>query len=319
MNKSMKTYCLLAVLFMFVLSNVFAQGVYEVRIKSNVNGAKIYIDGDYKGEAPLTVSVSRGSHRIRATSPGYKDAETTINITKNTTFSIDLEKAGRDDESQMFSVRIKSNVNGAKIYIDDRYMDEAPATIRVSKGRHSMRVTANGYEDYTTTINITRNTTLSADLKKAIRFYNLRIDANVKRARVYINGRQEEGYAPVNVKLEQGRYAIEVRKRGYSPYEVTVVLDRDTKIDARLKPSQPGVVIIVPDNILNRDLNKPEMRIDVFVDGKKQKDLDFDVERGRHVIRIETGALALEKELNFRDGVLYEIRLGFDMNVSEED
>jgi hypothetical protein len=318
MKKCIIVYSLIVFLLTFVLVNVFGQGMYEVRIKSNVKGASIYIDGDHKGETPLTVSLRRGSHRVKATAPGYKDAEKTINITRNTTFSMDLEKMDRSDDRKKYNVRIKSNVRGARIYVDDDYMGETPDTIKVSKGSHFLRVTAEGYEDFTKTINITRNTTLSADLEKAQRFYNLSIHANVKRAKVYINGREEDGFTPVNVKLEQGRYNIKVRKRGYSPYEITVVLDKNTKIEAKLKPSRPEVTIMVPENILNHDLNKPETRIDVYVDGKKQKSLDFDVERGRHIIRIETGGLALEKELNFRDGVLYEISLGFGMDVSEE-
>ena len=47
---------------------------------------------------------------------------------------------------------ILCNVSSAKVYIDDVYAGEAPYNGKVSPGKHTVRITANGYNDYVFTV-----------------------------------------------------------------------------------------------------------------------------------------------------------------------
>lgn len=389
MNKRLMIFGFVALALVSCVTVTFAQVTYQVRINSNVKGAYIYVDGVFKGNAPLTIQVAPGRHTFKLTFEGYKDAETTLTITNNTTTTIELEKIEITPSAQNYNLRINSNVRGASIFIDDILQEEVtPATIVVGKGTHRIKVTAAGYRDYITTISISADTTTTVELVKILNSYNLRITAtaknsrvfinnddkgyapittrlaegtytvvvkssgyldftitvqlsrdtsinanmqlakkiytltvtsNVKDSRVSINGAEERDRAPLSIKLEEGRYLIRVTATGYIPYELTIQLDRDLKIDALLTPPRPTLRIIIPKEIQNPDKNKPENRVDVYLDGRKQKDLEFNVNRGWHRIRIETGALVWEKDMNFKDGVFYIIQVFFDMEIIEEE
>ena len=78
------------------------------------------------------------------------------------------------------------------------------------------------------------------------------------------------------------------------------------------------VKIIVPAEILNPKFKNWETQIDVYVDGKKQKGLEFEVTRGTHIIRIESGIFAWEKKFNFKEGFTYIIKILFDLEITEE-
>jgi hypothetical protein len=47
----------------------------NVQISSNPNGAKLYVDGQYKGITPLTLSLSFESHNFKLEMEGYKDLQ----------------------------------------------------------------------------------------------------------------------------------------------------------------------------------------------------------------------------------------------------
>ena len=53
----------------------------KVTVSSNVAGAKIYIDDEYKGVAPYTYEAVSGSYRVTAKADGYTDATRTVTIT----------------------------------------------------------------------------------------------------------------------------------------------------------------------------------------------------------------------------------------------
>ncbi len=45
-----------------------------LRLKTNADKARVFIDGTLVGEAPLQADLREGRHRLRITHPGYKDA-----------------------------------------------------------------------------------------------------------------------------------------------------------------------------------------------------------------------------------------------------
>ena len=69
-------------------SKTFAGTVVTLRKKegsiyaiSTPSGAKVYLDGTYKGTAPITISnVPVGTHTIKYTKTGYKDCEKTVTV-----------------------------------------------------------------------------------------------------------------------------------------------------------------------------------------------------------------------------------------------
>lgn len=60
-------------------------GAAPVTITSDPTGASITIDGAIVGEAPLTITLNPGPHRLRATKSGYYPApETRFQVSRDT-------------------------------------------------------------------------------------------------------------------------------------------------------------------------------------------------------------------------------------------
>jgi len=314
-------------LLLGALSGAYSQARFQVTITSNVRGADVYVNGKRVGQAPITIPIFIGTHEFKVQANGYAPAQRVVTVKQNLTINLEMEKIGRPDRDdrdrdrdrdRVSVIRVDSNVRGAKVYIDNDYQGIVPESFRVKNGRHQLKVTADGYTDYISTIDVNRDLTIQANLEQERRTHTLSVDADVRGARVYINGDLQNGTAPLRVELERGRYTVKVIRRGFAPYEVTINLNRDTKIDAKLRASNPEVSIIIPDNILNNRIRNPEDRIDVFVDGRKQRGFDFSVDPGRHRIRVEIGPLVLERDMNFRSGNTYTIKIGFAVDIDED-
>ncbi|HVO81934.1 MAG TPA: PEGA domain-containing protein [Terriglobales bacterium] len=76
---------LLGALFVFVGRQYWRdedeyQAVSTVQVASNPDGADVYSDGAFVGNAPSTLKLSPGKHTVRVTSSGYKDWSREITV-----------------------------------------------------------------------------------------------------------------------------------------------------------------------------------------------------------------------------------------------
>ena len=72
------------------------------------------------------------------------------------------------DNVQTHQLTIDSNINGANIYIDGRYMGKTPFTTTVAEGSHEVIVRLPKFENYRETVNITKSTTINAFLARNV-------------------------------------------------------------------------------------------------------------------------------------------------------
>lgn len=57
----------------------------DLYVSSNPKGANVYVDNVYKGIAPITISLSAGSHNVKVTKSGYNDYISTVTISAGET------------------------------------------------------------------------------------------------------------------------------------------------------------------------------------------------------------------------------------------
>ncbi len=121
-----------------------------LKITSDPSGAGVYVDGDYKGTTPLTISLSPGTHSVRLSKSDYEDYTTsvTLNPGESKTISATLTPT-------FGYLSIDSTPQGAKVYIDDSYVGDTPLTdYKLSTGEHTVKVVKNGYEEFTKTVTV---------------------------------------------------------------------------------------------------------------------------------------------------------------------
>ena len=68
----------------------------RVQVVSEPAGATVYVDGSIEraGETPVTVSLSRGEHRVRLVLEGYATEEQTVTVGPKETKSVEFSYKG---------------------------------------------------------------------------------------------------------------------------------------------------------------------------------------------------------------------------------
>lgn len=139
---------------------------------------------------------------------------------------------------------IDCDVTGARVYLNGELAGYTKPTFSalLSPGPYSVRVSAPGYQDYTTTIQMTaRALNLRVRLRTAPQPPQARhtvvITCNVPRAQVYING-ERVGTAPVRVQLQAGSYSLKVSAPGHADLNEVIAVRADMTYSAVLQGRQ---------------------------------------------------------------------------------
>jgi len=191
-------------------------------IRSTPSGAGIYVQGEYFGVTPMVFEgLSEGSYQVKVTKNGYYDdtRRTTVTAGKTTTVSATLTAVPQTPVTGSLDVR--STPSGASVYIDDTYKGVTPKVVSgVSAGPHLVKITRNGYYDYTKTTAVTagKTTTVSATLTSLPQTSvtgSLDISSTPAGANIYIDG-EYKGVTPKVISgLSEGEYWVIVTKDGY--------------------------------------------------------------------------------------------------------
>jgi len=132
---------------------------------SSIPGATVFIDSNAAGtigsSGSLTLTgVNMGNHLFKLTAPGYNDWMNTVYIQANTvnTISATLTPSGVSPTpvQSSGSLAISSSPSNAQAYVDNLYRGTTPLTVTdLAAGDHLVRVSEEGYVDYTTTTTVT--------------------------------------------------------------------------------------------------------------------------------------------------------------------
>src|SRR5216110_1826134 len=101
-------------------------------INSTTTGAEVFIDGERVGTIPLAAPLTNlvvGEHTIKLTKPGFAPYIDVFKILTRKPTRLDVELV------PVASVlRIKANVEAARVYVDGKFVGEAPITTEVQVG-----------------------------------------------------------------------------------------------------------------------------------------------------------------------------------------
>lgn len=123
-----------------------------LRVSSGVEGARVYVNGTEVGTVPYEdPDIRAGSHEVKVTKEGYEDYVEIVRIRGGGSADV---RASLDALGP--SLRITSDVPGATVFLDRDYMGTTPVDIEsVEPGEHELTVSADGYDMYAETVNVT--------------------------------------------------------------------------------------------------------------------------------------------------------------------
>jgi hypothetical protein len=131
-------------------------------INVDPGGAKVYINGDYKGISPLDINLKEGKYKLTISMENFKDYNSEVTVlsgkTKTITFSL-LPNLG--------TLNINSTPSFASVYINGISKGTTPLTLPLPQGNFKVTLKKDCYNDYLITANVytSKTTNLSLNLK----------------------------------------------------------------------------------------------------------------------------------------------------------
>lgn len=156
-------------------------------LTSNPSGATVYIDGSRYGYTPITVDLSAGTHSVTMQMSGYDSWSSTATVIGggSTTITGNLNKIARTGY-----LSISSSPSGATIFVDGTYRGTTPASLSLNEGSHSIKLTASGYNQYTTSVYVEggRTSIITASMSPTVQLGYVNLKATPAGAAIYVDG-----------------------------------------------------------------------------------------------------------------------------------
>jgi hypothetical protein len=222
-----------------------------IYVESSPAWAVVYINGDNKGHAPVTITgLWPGSYSISVEMPGYQDFTTTTSISGATRSAVYCTLMPDVTGNGLFVV---STPLKAHVYLDGALKGLTPLMLSATPGTHTIQLKLSGYSEWKSTVEapVGGTKTVSAILEETdvnlIRGIN--ISTNPKGARVILDG-VAKGVSPVTLNdIAAGIHVLEIENPGYVSWKSTVdVPEAEIKdISVNLVPNperMPGWIVV---------------------------------------------------------------------------
>lgn len=142
------------------IKTVYQKSWGTLRVSSIPSQASVYINGEYKGETPLTLEIETGAYDIRISKADYQDYITTVTVESRETKTINAELT-----PAFGYLTIESSPSGAEVYVDGSYKGTTPITLELSPVGHKVKIKKEGYEDYTKTVTVEAGKSVSVSAR----------------------------------------------------------------------------------------------------------------------------------------------------------
>ncbi len=231
--------------------------------------------------------------------------------------SVFAQRTAEQYDPDKFYLTVTSNIEDANVYIDSRYVGKSNSAFIVFRGRHNILVKAYGCSEYSATVNVNRNTKVSAFLKKLS--YRLKLTSNAENTMVWINGidyGKLDLKAPFLIDLSAGQINIKILAEGYFLFEKLADLTCDTDFYAEMVPQTATIRLDIPGYYLAAYRNALKFII-LSVDGKVYRGHELELCAGKHDVTITTGGISFTQTMFLKPGGIYEISPNISLSVNQ--
>jgi PEGA domain len=125
-------------------------------------GAEVYVDGEKVGMVPLPgpLPFSPGEHTIKIVKPGFAPLIDVFTIGKRreTKFEAELVPVAG-------VLNITANIEKANVFIDGKFVGEAPLTTEMPVGARAVQMSKGGYKDFFQNVSAVAGQEINLDVK----------------------------------------------------------------------------------------------------------------------------------------------------------
>jgi len=145
------------------------------------------------------------------------------------------------------TLQLRSTPSGAEAYVDGEFVGYTPMSFGTRPGRHEVRFVLDGYEEFSTSVNVSpgRTESVAAELRQRARAGTASFTSAPRGAAVYVDGRYV-GTTPTGpISFQPGQYEAVFELPGYQGQTIgfRVTQGRDTAVDVSLRGLSATLVI----------------------------------------------------------------------------
>jgi hypothetical protein len=217
----------------------------SISVESSPAGADIYLDGNYRGRAPLTIScLWPGDYTVSAEMNGYRTYTTTTSVLSDTHSPVYCPLTPISTSGALY---ILSTPSDATVTLDGMYKGRTPITIsNVAAGTHILQLDSPGSYDWKSTVEVPEGgtRTISATLNPMPSATSgwVYVSSSPGGASVTLDG-NAVGQTPASGSLKlnpvmAGEHTVALDRTGYKRYSTKTSVSPNTvsEVSAVLVP-----------------------------------------------------------------------------------
>jgi hypothetical protein len=205
------------------LQSTMHGGVGVVRVLSDAQGARAYLDGTDMGPVPVDIKdVKAGDHIVQVKAPGMQTGEKTVKVAAGSSQIVKFD-LNSESPTDVGILKVVSMVPEAQVFIDGAAVGKVPVEKKISAGEHPVVVRLEGYKQFEQKVRVEAGQTITvqATIKPVGR---LRILSTPAGATVMING-MPAGNTPLDQEVEVGETVVRIENPGFQPFEQTLTIE----------------------------------------------------------------------------------------------
>jgi tetratricopeptide (TPR) repeat protein len=206
-----------------------------VQVRTKPEGAKVVfmdLEGNdlFTSVTPAQQTLEPGKYELRVEHPEFQKAFTPLKVAEGRVYVVVVE------------LSLKSNVEGAKVYLDDKEagsVGETPWGNPVPTGDHKVWIEHPGYKGQESEFTLGVGDTMEIDAQlDRVEHGELEVVTNVDHATLSVDGKIDPGSLPLVLQFPAGTHQVIVEAKGLKSYIEDIELQQGqrTKILVRLNP-----------------------------------------------------------------------------------
>jgi formylglycine-generating enzyme required for sulfatase activity len=222
-----------------------------VTVESTTAGTGLWVDGEPRGELPLTVDLDAGTRRIEVRAPGYKPQRREIEVVPDQPRRLAIGALEPADGTLVLT----SRPSGANVAIDGRYAGRTPLSAALTPGEdHRVTLSKRGHRSATRSVSLSPEERRELEIALSAETGTVRLAVRPDDARLVVEGR--------TLGRAQGRHALpaypqllEIRREGFAAEQVWVTPRPgfEQTIEVTLQPQGAAAAASLPERITAPD------------------------------------------------------------------
>lgn len=212
----------------------------KVSFNSSPAGASVTVNGLSKGTTPCDVDqLPAGENTISLVLPGYAPFQQKVKLQAGTSQRIEAALTPLP-----VSLSLISTPPGARLFIDDKLMGQAPLTLdHFVPGTYAIRAELPGYETETRSVELKAQDRRIEEFQLVKKLGTLEVLTDQPGTRVVVDGEEKGALQavqgrvsePFRVDLPIGSHSLELSKRGYVTIQRTIRIEKGATASVRLQ------------------------------------------------------------------------------------